>query len=718
MDNLIDSEEAARKQAQAAAYAQHCADSADRSAEESAAGRDIAPLPAVVDPQRKDGCRNEFLRFCLTYFPEIFTKPISKNHAKVTQIMQQAAFDGDQYAWCQERGGGKTTFCELFIIWCIAYGHKKFVVYVAASKEAAMDSFESVKSEFANNPLLYEDFPEICHPVQRLDGKANKAAGMLLNGETLGFTWRKDLVIFPTVPGSVASGTVFKAAGFNGRLRGMKYKTKQGKNLRPDCVICDDIQKDLTARNPKNATYQMKVLQESIKGMKKRGDKMTLLVPGTRLSPHCFMSQITDRKKYDKFQGRIFQAMPSLPENLDKWREYWRIWIDTARELWEANPDDETALKEGKKAATKFYEKNRKAMDAGCEVSWPAMFQDDELSGIQNIMNIFLENEDTFWTEYQNQPREGSGGSTKITEKILEMKVLSDHPRGVVPAGTTRLTLGVDVGQDVLFWLLTAWKNGFAGHIVDYGTFPKQPVGLFSAANVPCSLADEYPEADLEARLEFAVKAVIDSVLLKEWKTESDKIMTIDRGLIDANWEKSRDTINTVINRRFRGYLKNGKYGAYPLLPSRGRGTRTTFYPKDKSVESRTPFSYLQLPSKKDELVATVWVNTNKTKSHAAERLTAPIGASECVTIFATPPGGHLLLFDHFTAEEATASSRGDVQFDAWEKKPTRTENHFWDCFNLSVVANAMEGAHHAAHDTVPEQRRIKIKKVTDYERL
>lgn len=692
-------------------YENHKANVREKQAEKVADACDIGPIPPVLDAARKESCRDDFLKFCLTYFPEIFTKPISKNHPAISKIMERAAFNGGQYAFCVERGGAKTTFCELFVIWCIAYGHKKFVAYVAASKEAATDSFDSIKSEFENNDLLYDDFPEICHAIRELDGKPNKAGGMMLDGQNLAFTWRKDKVVFPTVPGSAASGTVFKAAGFDSRLRGMKHKTKQGRNQRPDCVIVDDIQKDRTARNPRNATYQIKTLNEAIKGLKQRGTKMTLLVPGTRLAPHCFMSQITDRKKYPAFQGRIFQAMPAMPANLDLWREYWRIWVDSAREAWECNRDDETAWQDGKERATAYYAANRAAMDEGAEVSWPDMFEEDEISGIQNIMNIFLENEDAFWTEYQNQPREGGGGLTKITEKILEMKVTPDIPRGVIPAGTERLTLGIDVGQDVLFWLVTAWRKGFNGHIVAYGTYPEQPVGLFAAANVPRSLADMYPKTDLKYRLEKAVNAIIDGVLLEEWKTESGETMTVDRALIDANWEASRDTVCTVINRRFRQHQKNGRFSAYPLLPSRGRGTRKTFYVKDNEIETRTLYSYLQLPRKKEELVGTVWVNTNKTKSHAAERITAPVGSPESVTIHATPPGGHLLLFDHFTCEEAEHSSRGDLEYDAWEKKPTRTENHLWDCYNLTVVAAAMEGASHAAVDKPPERKRFTVKR-------
>lgn len=680
--------------------AKHTADVAASQAEISEAFRDIAPLPAVVHPQRRESCREDFLKFCLTYFPEIFTKPVSKNHPEICRVMQHAAMHGGKYAWCAERGGGKTTFCECFMVWAIAYGHCKFVLYCGATKDAAMKSFDSVKSEFENNDLLFEDFPEICHAARRLEGKANKAPGMLLDGETLGFTWRKDVAVFPTVPGSAASGTILKAVGFGAAIRGAKHKTKRGKNARPDCVIVDDIQKDVTAANPRNATRQIEVLKGAIAGLRERGKKMVILVPGTRLNPNCFMSQITDKKKHPSYGGKIFQAMPSLPENLDFWREYWKIRVDSANRRWEENPGDETAWRAGGLDATEFYKQNRDAMDAGCEVSWPDMFEKDEISGIQSIMNIYLENENTFWTEYQNAPRDGLSSGVQITEAILSGKVVENIPRGVVPAGTIRLTLGVDVGQEILYWMVVAWKAGFAGHIVAYGTFPQQPAAMFTGSDPPRGLSAAFPSADVQGRISAAVQAIIDGVLLHEWETESKIHMTIDRGLIDINWSESTEAIRTIINRNFReAFFKNGRYEKYPLLPSRGQGM--TQYRKfgKKEYESSTQFSHLKIPLVPDELVGTVMFNADKTKSWAAERLTAPQGAPESITIHAAPDTGHTLLFQHLMAEYPDPKESGGLKYDKWTMKPAQTENHWWDCFGLNIVANAMEGARHATHD-------------------
>lgn len=405
--------------------------------------------------------------------------------------------------------------------------------------------------------------------------------------------------------------------------------------------------------------------------------------------------------------GSIFRAVETLPKNMELWQEYRKRWIERANELWAVDPSDKGAWRSAMMAVTEFYRQNRQAMDAGAVVDWPEMFEEDEISGIQNMMNIYLENEATFWTEYQNDPQQNVQ-ELAITEPGLAEKVLPDVPRGVVPAGTECLTLGADVQGELLYWIVTAWRDGFAGHIVAYGTVPTQPAIVFKAANAPLPLSQLYPVQNKEGQHEIALNTLIEEVMNHEWTTESGSSMTIDRGLIDANWDVSADTIHTVINRHYRFFLKNGRYGAYPLLPARGRGTTRggLFYESKKQMESQTQFSYLTPPRTKEELVGTVWVNTNKIKSFVGHRLLAPVGAPGSLTIHDAPPGQHTLLFDHLTAEFATAATLGNLSYDKWVLKPTRTENHWWDALCLSAIANAMQGARLTVHDAPPKRIR------------
>ena len=196
------------------AYAANKEKSRARGEKLSQASRDIAPLPMVENPERKEACREDFMRFCKTYLLTTFELAWSKNHESICGTMQEAAIKGGSFAWCDARGGGKTTICEAFSVWCLVYGHVKFLLYIGATKEAGTDSFEAFKWELENNELLLADFPEVVYPIHELDGKANKAKGQVLNGESTQLVWTREKCILPVIPGSKICKGRFCFSGF------------------------------------------------------------------------------------------------------------------------------------------------------------------------------------------------------------------------------------------------------------------------------------------------------------------------------------------------------------------------------------------------------------------------------------------------------------------------------------------------------------------------
>ncbi len=75
--------------------------------------------------------------------------------------------------------------------------------------------------------------PEVCFPIQALDGIANRANGQLYQGKRTQIGWTAKEVVLPTIAGSKASGAIIKVAGLTGRIRGMKFKRPDGKTVRP-----------------------------------------------------------------------------------------------------------------------------------------------------------------------------------------------------------------------------------------------------------------------------------------------------------------------------------------------------------------------------------------------------------------------------------------------------------------------------------------------------
>ena len=72
-------------------------------------------------------------------------------------------------------------------------------------------------------------------------------------------------------------------------------------------------------------------------------------------------------------------------------------------------------------------------------------------------------------------------GGAELNNKIFAGKILNSLPRGVAPIYATHLTLGIDVQQNILYWMVVAWGRKFTGHVVDYGTFPDQKTRMFTS---------------------------------------------------------------------------------------------------------------------------------------------------------------------------------------------------------------------------------------------
>jgi hypothetical protein len=135
----------------------------------SASGRDIAPLPDVVNIQRRAACESDFRRFAETYFPAAFTLAWSGDHLKVIAKIEAAVLRGGQFAQAIPRGSGKTTLAEIACVWAILYAHRHFVCLIGATADRARAMLESIKTEFECNDELLRDFRR-AHVPARSDG--------------------------------------------------------------------------------------------------------------------------------------------------------------------------------------------------------------------------------------------------------------------------------------------------------------------------------------------------------------------------------------------------------------------------------------------------------------------------------------------------------------------------------------------------------------------
>lgn len=666
-------------------YEQKKKSSREREADIARHGKDIGEVPDCADPDLKERMKTDLLLFLKTCFPEVFCLPWSRNHRKMAKYLEQTVFTHGKCAIVAPRSEGKTCFSEGTSLWMMLYGYAHFLLYVGATKEAATDSFDSIKLELETSETLLAFFPEVVYPIQSLEGQANRSSGQLCCGARTHIVWGKDKLVFPTIPGSVASGTVFSACGYDGRLRGRKHKTADGASLRPDAVIFDDVQKDKTGKNPANADYLERVLKRTVKFLGTRGAQPTIIVPGTRLTETCLMSRLMDHKKNPEWRGILMKAIDHFPENLDLWQEYRNVWVEEYERILTTTPlgaDTSDAWDVARqKVATPFYRAHRDAMDAGASVSWSENVRPGDLSALQTLMDLYLDDPAAFMTEYQNEPQTSDTAARSLTRELLETKVIHTLPRGVVPHSAKRITFGIDVHQTVLFWAAVAWSDGFSGHIIDYGTFPQQSHWGFTVESAPRTFSTELPGAGFEGQLTHFLTTGV-AQLIKGWTREDGTVMVPNLGLIDSNWERSRDTVETFVHRS----------RPLPLFPARGSRQVLFRYPARGKMESSTRFSYL---TKKDRqyICQTVWTDTHKAKSFLLDRLSSLTGERGSMTICdARDRTVTDLLFNHLTSQYVSRGSLEGTAIEKWQLFPGRKEDHLWDCLVHCVVAEAMLG--------------------------
>lgn len=647
----------------------------DRQAEQSLAGRDIGPLPEVVNPDRKAACERNFQLFCESYFPETYSLAWSPDHLKVIEKIETAVLRGGLFALALPRGSGKTTITESAALWSMLYGHREFVVLIGATESAALELLDSLKTELEVNERLAEDFPEVCYPVAQLEGIANRCAGQLYKGERTRITWTSNEIVLPTVEGSRASGIIVRVAGITGRIRGMKFKRSDGRSVRPSLVIIDDPQTSESAGSLEQTRKRVRVLAGDILGLAGPGQKISGIMPCTIIRPGDMADIILNRNTHPDWNGEKTRMVYRFPSNMKLWEEYAEIRAEALRT-------------EGNfQKATEFYLANREAMDAGAEVSWEARFNHDEVSALQHAMNLKFQDEAAFQSEYQNDPLPDDTADDSLLSVDEICAKINGLARRRVPLKCDRLTMFVDVQKALLFYVVIAWAEDFTGAVIDYGSWPDQHRHEYSLADANPSIQTLFPKAGFEGALYAALSALTDECLGREWEREDGAVLKIERALVDANWGQSTDVVYQFCRQSSHAGV---------ILPSHGRYVGASSKPMTeyrKQQGDRLGFNWMIPNVAGKRAIRHVIYDTNYWKSFIHARLAVPVGDKGALTLYGRIPGAHQLFAEHLTAEYRVKTQGRGRTVDEWKLKPQSHDNHFLDCVAGCAVCGSMLGA-------------------------
>jgi len=646
-----------------------------RASEIAKSGRDIGELPTVADAERRAACQFNYRLFCESYFPQTFSLAWSEDHLKVIGQIETSVLQGGLFATAMPRASGKTALAEAACIWASLYGHRDFMALIGSDEGHAGQMLNSIKAELEGNDELIADFPEVCVPIEKLEGIANRCAGQLYQGERTRIGWTASEVILPTVKGSAASGAIIKVAGITGGLRGMKFKRPDGKTVRPSLVVVDDPQTDGSAHSPSQCQTRERILAGAILGLAGPGKKISGIMPCTVIATGDMADNILDRDKHPEWNGTRTKMIYSFPTNEKLWEEYARIRSDGLK------------AEQGITEATEFYRENREAMDEGAKVAWEERFEHDEISAIQHAMNLKLRDERAFFAEYQNEPmKDADARPDDLTPDQITAK-LNRHAKGTVPLGSDKITAFIDVQKSLLYYAVVGWEDGFTGNLLAYGAFPEQNRHYFTLRDAKQSIADVIKAPDLEGQIYGALEMLTGALLGRGWPRDDGVDLKIERLLIDANWGDSTDIIYKFCRQSQHSAIltpAHGKYIGASSSPMRE-------WPK-REGERRGQNWILRSGAKRS--VRHVIVDTNFWKSFLHNRLSVPMGSKSTFTLYGEKSATHEMLADHLCSEyrvrvEAKGAGRS---IDEWKLKPERPDNHLFDCLVGCCVGASMQG--------------------------
>lgn len=649
------------------AYDRKLANTTARAQARNQAGREIGEIPEVVDPVRKASCSHSLRNFAEQYFPALFYWKWGPVHEDFIADLEAAVLRGELRAFAMPRGSGKTTLNIVALLWALLYGHHRFAMIVAASKEKSDDLIATIKTILETNDLLLEDFPHMVFPIRCLDRISHRQKGQLYHGVPTRIEIGGDKLVFPTIPGDPASGAVLLTGGITGStVRGPVHALDDGSIIRPTLVLVDDPSTRASAQSPSQNRNRLKTLNGDILYMVGPGKKVAGLCAVTVIEPDDVADRLLDREQNPEWHGKRTSFFISFPENMELWDQYAEIRLQAIRE--DKEPTE----------ANQFYEKHRELMDRGAEVYWEARKNPGELSAIQHGMNLFYRDQDSFMSEYQNEPPENNENVKEILQIAELLPRVNGYKHGEIPDKCSHLVLGVDVQGKAFYWCLMASTPDYTASIIDYGTWPQQKTKSYRLAQLRSTLETRFPYASEEERLRRGLEELADFVFSKNHVNPDNKTIDVCLGGVDANWGTSRDTVYEMC-----------KATSHPLTPVHGRyygATRKPFNEVRKEKMERRG-DHWKIPPRRPGIQQHVVFDTNYWKSFMASRLKTPPKESGALTIYGSPSHQHIHrdFWDQLLAERPQEVQTRDRTVFEWQLLPNR-DNHFLDTVVICLM--------------------------------
>ena len=649
--------------------------------EQSIVEREIGGIPDVKDWPRRKASEYDLRQHLETYNSFEFELSWSKAHLLLLDSLQRAILEGLLQLIVFPRGSGKTSIARRCVEWGTLHGHISFPMLFGAEDSKAKQHLSAIKADLLKNDLLNDDFPEICFPIRKTEGIANRANYQTCRWKPTEMKWGTQ-IIYPTVDESIERKNAGAIIGV-GTITGSSARGPLVNNKRPDFALIDDPQTRSSAKSPQQCVDRGQIVSGDIMGMSGPNKRIAAVMTGTVIYKNDLIEEFLDRQEHPEWHGIKVSMLSSLPKNLGKWDDWWDI---MRRCLDEERPTTE---------AHDFYKANREEMIEGADHYWEERITPGFVDCYESAMALFYRDRSTFASEFQNDPLDTIDNEAGMPVFDDLNKRVSPIKRRTIPEWTERRTAFIDVQKKLLYHLSCAWKHDFTGCVIDYNSWPDQRRQYYTLKDAKRTIFQRKPGAGYEGALYHALNEVMDEI------EQMDDAMPLERGMVDANYAESRDIVLRVCRER-----KGGIW-----LPSFGIGhgaTRKPFGERTRRPGDQIGLNWRMPGVGKQHRQRQVQYETNYWKAFAAERLRVAVGDPGSLVVFESR--SHRLLWEQLHAEYATLVEAEGRQVLQWSLKPGNPDNHFLDCLVGNCVAASMLGCAVAGAGGEPSRKRKRVR--------
>jgi hypothetical protein len=631
-----------------------------------AKARDVV-YKAPADLKRRRKLERSLLAWLKYYLHDLFPLPWADFHKRAITDLQNAIEQGGNCARALPRGSGKSTLFKGALLWAILTGQKHYGLFVGATARKAKLSLRDIKTILRFNDRLAADYPEICEPIRALKGVALRARAQTAFGNPTSIQWTAERLVFPNTPRltkrkikrkNPAAGAILDVEGITGDIVGHVIVQPDGTNIRPDIALVDDPQTRESSKSATQTAFRLGVITEDVGGSAGPGESLCILVACTVMAKDDLSDQIMNRDNFPEFNSERLGMILNWPDNLKAWEEgYKKAWIRGLK------------AKDDGKAARRHYKRNRKILDAGAVVSWPARKGKGEVSAIQHAMNLYLRfKKKGFAAQYQNDPIDELEPVYDISVEQVAGKV-NGLDRREMPENATILTGFGDINLYGFSWVIMASSNSFARYILDYGIFPGHGQSIWTKES-------KISEALAISKALTNFEAFIGSIpIMKDKDRVPFDLFSIDVG---GKWMQTVfDWINSV-----------GRASEIEFFASRGWSNKSYAPSKARIGRPGDQWHKAKWPGKGKVYVH----NADYWRSDAQKGFLLPPGSPGSCSLFGKDKDRHLEFGREICSETLIKYAKGDIR-DTYEWNEPVHRNDLLDGVTGASVGASTQGA-------------------------